>query len=127
MTRKEALEHQPWLKQTMWQRDINGQPTNLTFYYRCIHYDPETRLCMDHENRPPLCRNFPWPEGSRPNRSLRLPPMCAFNADIGKPVEPLDRPVRVEIQGVSREEKRGQVVALGRRRSQHPAGSDRRR
>lgn len=23
----------------------------------CVNFDPETKMCLDHENRPDLCRN----------------------------------------------------------------------
>lgn len=28
-------------------------------HYTCIHFNTETRLCMDYENRPDMCRNYP--------------------------------------------------------------------
>ena len=29
-------------------------------HYTCRHWDEETRLCTDYENRPPMCSNFPY-------------------------------------------------------------------
>lgn len=28
-------------------------------YYRCVHWDEETRLCRIYEDRPQMCRDFP--------------------------------------------------------------------
>jgi Fe-S-cluster containining protein len=28
--------------------------------YTCRHWDTETRLCTQYENRPALCRNYPY-------------------------------------------------------------------
>lgn len=30
------------------------------YFYTCKHLDPETKLCRDYENRPTMCRDFPY-------------------------------------------------------------------
>jgi Fe-S-cluster containining protein len=57
-----------------------------THYYKCDRYDPVAKLCTDYDNRPDVCRGFPW-YGQRPDRRKSLPPTCSFNEDIGRPVE----------------------------------------
>lgn len=50
----------------------------------CAAWDPETRLCTAHDDRPPVCRSYPWySTGPRPDaiESAR----CSFWADV--PVE----------------------------------------
>ncbi len=51
-------------------------------YYQCAAFDPDTRLCTAHDDRPPICRRFPWyeqkPEASRLGTLTR----CSFWADI---------------------------------------------
>lgn len=32
---------------------------STTWFYGCKHYNKETRKCMDYENRPKMCRNYP--------------------------------------------------------------------
>jgi Fe-S-cluster containining protein len=29
-------------------------------YYRCIHWDETTRLCTNYDNRPAMCRYYPY-------------------------------------------------------------------
>lgn len=33
---------------------------NGTRWYTCRHWNKETRLCMEYESRPGLCRDFPY-------------------------------------------------------------------
>jgi len=60
----------------------------LIFTYSCRHFDPETRLCTNHENRPPGCRTYPWRDG-RPDPTAALPPTCEFHKDVGRSVQPV--------------------------------------
>lgn len=51
-------------------------------FYECAKFDPDTRLCTAHEDRPPVCQGFPW-YGKEPNGAyLRGLPRCSFWADI---------------------------------------------
>ena len=56
------------------------------FYYRCDRFDRETRQCTDYENRPDVCRGYPW-YGTPPDPNKLLPPTCSYNADVGRPVK----------------------------------------
>lgn len=49
----------------------------------CDAYDPETALCTAHENRPPVCRDYPW-YGREPSEDTRtdLDPHCSYLADL---------------------------------------------
>jgi Fe-S-cluster containining protein len=29
-------------------------------YFTCRHWDEGTRLCLNYENRPPMCSNYPY-------------------------------------------------------------------
>lgn len=57
-------------------------------YYKCDRYDVETRRCTDYDHRPDCCRQYPW-YGRAPDPRADLPPTCSFNADVGRPVEPI--------------------------------------
>jgi Fe-S-cluster containining protein len=61
-------------------------------YYKCDRYDTETRRCTDYENRPVVCREYPW-YGEPPDPLKSLPPTCSYREEIGLPVEPFDVPV----------------------------------
>lgn len=77
---------------------IDGHPQLIAaHYYKCDRYDPVAKRCTDYENRPDVCRGFPW-YGQSPDPRKILPPTCSFNADIGRPVAPLDVEVAVEIE-----------------------------
>lgn len=54
---------------------------------RCDAYDPETRLCGAHDQRPPVCSDFPWygkpsSEWAGSAQAAALDPQCSFNADV---------------------------------------------
>jgi len=66
--------------------------TTIPYYYSCNNWNPETKQCMDYENRPSLCRGFPW-FGKQPHRGKYLPTQCSFRADVGLPIE--DIPVEL--------------------------------
>jgi len=54
--------------------------------YSCDAFDPASRLCTAHDERPPICRGFPWYDRPPGTRKVRLPASCSFNADVGVPV-----------------------------------------
>ncbi len=53
-------------------------------YWECPNFDYSSRRCLDYENRPPVCRNFPW-YGRDPDDpgagSLRAFPRCGYRID----------------------------------------------
>lgn len=51
-------------------------------FYR---FDPVERRCTDYDNRPPVCRNYPWYDGA-PEAGKAIPPTCSYRADVGLPV-----------------------------------------
>lgn len=54
---------------------------NVKCVVRCDVFDPVTRACTDYENRPPICRHYPW-YGKSPTRDKLLNPACVFHADV---------------------------------------------
>jgi Fe-S-cluster containining protein len=56
--------------------------------WSCDRFDPDTRLCTAHDDRPPVCSGYPWygrdPAEVAKEVSVvsRLPPRCAFFADV---------------------------------------------
>ena len=47
--------------------------------FTCDVFDPVTRACGDHGNRPPVCANYPW-YGGGPTRERadNLPARCSY-------------------------------------------------
>jgi Fe-S-cluster containining protein len=82
------------LRNAEWMRDhwsvvdtYEDDEGDLVRRVRCDAYDPVNRLCGAHEQRPPVCSDFPW-YGRDPNGeasrdiAAALPPQCSFNADV---------------------------------------------
>ncbi len=51
------------------------------YAYSCDRFDPVTRLCTAHEQRPPVCRGYPWYDAA-PTPLRQLPARCAFREDL---------------------------------------------
>jgi Fe-S-cluster containining protein len=50
---------------------------------RCDAFDPQTRLCTAHENRPPVCRDYPWyDDGPTAERGGHMGGQCSYLADL---------------------------------------------
>lgn len=78
---KEGYAKMPHLRNRA-MADQFGVPARV-FFFSCRHLDQETRRCNDYENRPAVCRGFPW-QGQAPRPDAGLPLQCAFRADIGE-------------------------------------------
>jgi Fe-S-cluster containining protein len=50
--------------------------------YRCDFFDSDSRLCTAHDDRPPICRGYPWYDANPGDREVELPARCAFRADL---------------------------------------------
>lgn len=55
--------------------------------WSCDAFDQVTRLCTAHEERPPVCRDFPW-YGREPDLITSLNPQCSYLLDVA----PSERP-----------------------------------
>jgi hypothetical protein len=110
MRRSEGRALQPWAEGWDQYQDRDGRAQlRPGHYYRCDNYDEETRRCTDYENRPDICRRYPWFNGV-PVPGAQLPPTCSFRADIGLPVE--DVPVQVARSGArERNRKKGSGIS----------------
>jgi Fe-S-cluster containining protein len=49
--------------------------------YWCDRFDPVSRLCTAHDERPPICRGYPWYGEDPARRLVVLPVRCAFRAE----------------------------------------------
>lgn len=50
--------------------------------YECKAFDRNTRTCTAHEDRPDVCRRFPWYDKPPRESMLRDLPNCSFRADL---------------------------------------------
>lgn len=48
---------------------------------RCDVFDPHTHTCTAYDDRPPICRYYPW-YGQEPDPDRFLDPICAYQADV---------------------------------------------
>lgn len=51
--------------------------------YRCDRFDPDARTCTAHEDRPDVCRDFPW-YGEKPGEAgaRSLDRVCSYLLDV---------------------------------------------
>jgi len=69
ISRKEAIRRRPALE---------GLGQGM-YFYECDQFDSVTRLCKDHENRPPICSRFPKYSDEKVSESiLRYLPRCSY-------------------------------------------------
>lgn len=56
---------------------------NCDGYWTCDAYDPEHGVCTAHDDRPPLCRDYPW-YGRQPGAddAATLYRQCSYLADL---------------------------------------------
>lgn len=57
------------------------QPDPTSRHYTCDRFDPDSRLCTAHEDRPPVCSGFPW-YGRVPMAGPLVNPRCSFQWDL---------------------------------------------
>jgi Fe-S-cluster containining protein len=50
--------------------------------YTCEFFDTTTRFCRAHDERPPICRGYPWYDDAPGTRLVMLPLGCAFRVDL---------------------------------------------
>jgi len=56
--------------------------------WTCDAFDPDTRLCTAHDDRPPLCREFPWYDDEPGGTSVSV--RCSFLLDLPPSERPED-------------------------------------
>jgi Fe-S-cluster containining protein len=90
----------PWSAADVRQSASRGDSVDLTFIaahwtptgarrddlhgYRCDRFDPVSRLCTAHAERPPICRGYPWYDDQARTSLVVLPERCAYRADQRK-------------------------------------------
>ena len=57
--------------------DVQGE------YVACDRFDAESRLCTAHDDRPPVCQDFPW-YGQEPTaqKATTLSERCSYREDV---------------------------------------------
>lgn len=59
--------------------------------YSCDRYDPVHSRCTAHEDRPKMCRDFPWYNGSDPDTLRKDAPILYRSCSYLLDVPPVDR------------------------------------
>lgn len=83
ISRREGMARSPYVKDGL--TILGDQRTGeahwfWSFFYDCKHYDAENKRCTNYENRPPICRDYPWYDGGVDTQKA-LPLECSFRAD----------------------------------------------
>jgi len=74
ITQEDALKINPHLNK--WVEKIN---TKL-FFYNCINYDKEKRICKIHKNKPNICADYPfYGRGKIAYDELFYSPSCGYD------------------------------------------------
>lgn len=62
---------------------LDGGPASSSGHvaWSCDRYDPASRLCTAHDERPPICRGWPW-YGDAPFPHDAMPASCSHNWDV---------------------------------------------
>lgn len=60
---------------------VDGEAAPV-FFYRCRNYDEATKACTAYDDRPPMCRDYPW-YGRLPDPTKAIPNTCGYLRDVG--------------------------------------------
>lgn len=63
---------------------------SIPFFFRCRWFDRETRSCLNYDNRPEVCSDYPKTNGVMILPGTALPDPCSFNVTIGVTPTPVD-------------------------------------
>jgi Fe-S-cluster containining protein len=75
---RRARENAKFLLQH-WHRSSGG---GKNIRWSCDAFNSETRLCEAHDERPAVCRDYPWYGGAPKEGVLNKLPKCSFWADL---------------------------------------------
>lgn len=60
-------------------RTNQAEPTRQ--YYKCIYWDEDTRLCTAYDNRPAMCKEYPYPPIPTRDTLAGLCGECEYGCD----------------------------------------------
>ena len=83
---KFILKHWRRISKKEAQRRLPGIGSHQV-YYECLKYDSENKLCTAHDEKPPVCRDFPW-YGKDPTPLGIYLPKCSFWNDVPQDLWP---------------------------------------
>jgi hypothetical protein len=77
----------------------------LLYFYECDQFDGQTNRCRAYDERPEVCRGFPWYSGSPDKKSLLFWRRCSYWHDVPwddwpVDIEPLPSPEKPPAQPV---------------------------
>lgn len=67
----------------------HDRANNTEWLWQCDRFDPQARTCTAYEDRPPVCRNYPWyRDGPTEQRAGNLPARCSLLWDVPREWRP---------------------------------------
>jgi len=79
---KWIIKHLRRISKTGAARILRRQPNNAHFFYVCTLFDAEEGGCTNYNDRPGMCRNFPW-YGRAPDKDVVANyPNCSYLEDL---------------------------------------------
>lgn len=109
ISRGEALRINPYLEQ-------NSPPHAGNTFYTCDWYNQETKLCKHYNDRPPICRDYPFYGKQLTIDEKWYTPDCGYIEDVGKTAEEVTGHNKLEANG-DKENCSGSVTADNHQRS----------
>lgn len=88
ISRREGKARSPWTDHAAMHIRAGKFDPGYSHFYECRNFDRTTRRCTAYEDRPDVCRDYPYYGAKTLQPNIALPAWCSFRADIGKPVEP---------------------------------------
>jgi Fe-S-cluster containining protein len=59
-----------------------GEYPESSYFYKCLMFDPDTNLCKVNDNKPDVCKNYPWYRNG-PRKPFKFYSLdCGFYKDI---------------------------------------------
>lgn len=70
--------------------------------YRCDRFDPELRACTAYDDRPPVCRDFPWYSDVIKDGHTLRDKRCSFLLDVPPDMRPEGARPLIPIEVITR-------------------------
>jgi Fe-S-cluster containining protein len=75
------------------------------YKYRCKSYDPVHALCTAHDDRPPVCRHYPWySQGPTRAKARKMGGQCSYLLDVPPANRPAGSHPLIPITAVSHDQ-----------------------
>lgn len=77
ISKEKAIEINPYLKNWL---NIKCKFGRSMYFYKCLKYDPKSKLCLVHDKRPNVCSGYPiYKRGTVSEKETFYTEKCGFN------------------------------------------------